>query len=107
MCPSSTPTTPRLLSILASNPALQKVTLIGFAVPYDGGGKPSFRVQLRHLKELRLQGPSSEKARDRDTRCNMVERFTRASQRCTALHPRCHDTNMFWLATALYTSNVM
>ena len=56
-CPSSTPTTPRLLSILASNPALQKVTLIGFAVSYDGGGKPSFRVQLRHLKELRLQGP--------------------------------------------------
>ena len=56
MCPSSTPTTPRLLSILASNPALQKVTLIEFAAPSGSGGRPSFRVQPRDLKELRLQG---------------------------------------------------
>ena len=54
---SSTPTTPQLLSILASNPALQKVGLIGSAVPDDGGGS-SVRVKLHQLKELRLEGDS-------------------------------------------------
>ena len=50
------PSTPQLLSILASNPALQKVKFLGFAVPYHDGGRPSFRVQLRHLRKLRLEG---------------------------------------------------
>ena len=52
-----TPTAPQLLSILASNPTLQQVALIGCAIPGGGGGgRSSFRMQLRHLKELRLQG---------------------------------------------------
>ena len=54
--PSPTPTTSQLLSILASNPALQKVRLAGCAVPDDGGGESSVRVQLYQLKELRLDG---------------------------------------------------
>ena len=56
LSPSSIPTTSQLLLILASNPALQKITFIGSVVPDDDGSRPSFRVQLRHLKELRLQG---------------------------------------------------
>ena len=54
--PSFTPTTSELLSILASNPALQKVALHRRGVPDDGGGKSSSRVQLRHLKGLELVG---------------------------------------------------
>ena len=54
--PSSTPTTSQLLSILASNPALQKVELTDCAVPNDGDRQSSVRVQLHHLKELRLDG---------------------------------------------------
>ena len=49
------PTTSQLLSILASNPALQKVALRGCGDPDDDGGTSS-RVQLRHLKGLRLDG---------------------------------------------------
>ena len=56
LSPSSIPTTSQLFSILASNPALQKITFNGFVVPDDDGSVPSFRVQLRHLKELYLQG---------------------------------------------------
>ena len=54
--PTPAPTTPQLLSILASNPTLQKVVLIRRAVPDDGGGSSSFRVQLHHLNKLHLQG---------------------------------------------------
>ena len=50
------PTTSQLLSILASNPALQEVGLLKFAIPTDGGGKSSSRVQLHHLKKLHLHG---------------------------------------------------
>ena len=54
---SPTPTTSQLLSILSSNPVLQKVALLRRAVPDDDGGdKLSSRVQLHHLKELRLNG---------------------------------------------------
>ena len=63
--PSPTPSPPlpptppisQLLSILSSNPALRKITLLGRAVPDGGDGKESHpRVQLHHLKELRLNG---------------------------------------------------
>ena len=54
--PSFTPTTSELLSILASNPVLQKVALHRRGVPDDGGGKSSSRVQLRHLNGLELVG---------------------------------------------------
>ena len=54
--PSATPTTSQLLSILASNPTLQKVSLSGPAVPDDGGGVSPFQVPLHHVKELELAG---------------------------------------------------
>ena len=54
--PSLPPTTSQSLSILSSNPALRKVALRWRVVPDDGGGKSSSRVQLHHLKELRLHG---------------------------------------------------
>jgi len=53
---SPTPTTSQLLSVLASNPALRRVVLLRCAMPNDGGGGSSSRVQLHHLKELRLGG---------------------------------------------------
>jgi len=56
---SPTPTVSQLLSIFSSNPALRKVCLLKRAVPDgDGGGdrESSSRVQLHHLKELRLDG---------------------------------------------------
>jgi len=56
--PSPTSTTSQLLSLLSSNPALRRLALLRRAVPDDGGGEPSVRVQLRHLKELRLDGGS-------------------------------------------------
>ena len=94
---------------VAACPRFTGPTII-YPHPHDGPvvevGIPSDPAE-RTLCDIgagdRVQGHarSSEKVRDRDTRCNMVERFTRASQRCTALHPRCHDTNMFWLATTL------
>ena len=56
--PSPTPTTSQLLSILASNPTLRKVSLSRCAVPVDGGGKSPFQVPLHHLKELKLTGGS-------------------------------------------------
>ena len=52
---SPTPTTPQLLSILASNPVLRRIALFGCIVP-GGGDEPSFRAQLHHLKELVLEG---------------------------------------------------
>ena len=54
--PSPTPTTSQLLSILASNPTLRKVSLSRCAVPDDGGGGHRFQVPLHHLKELVLYG---------------------------------------------------
>ena len=54
--PSPAPTTPQLLSILESNPALQELSLSGCAIPDDGGNKSSFRVPLHHLRELELTG---------------------------------------------------
>ena len=53
---SPTPTTSQLFSVLASNPALRRVTLLRGAVPNDGNDKFPFRVQLHHLKELLLEG---------------------------------------------------
>ena len=53
---SSSPTTSQLLSILASNPTLQKISLSRSAVPDDGGGMSPFQVPLHHLKELELAG---------------------------------------------------
>ena len=52
---TSTPSTSQLLSILSSNPALQRVDLSGRAVP-NGGSGDSSRVRLHHLNELRLDG---------------------------------------------------
>ena len=54
--PSPVPTTRQLLSVLASNPALRRVTFIGLAAPDNDGGLPSLRVKLRHLKKLCLRG---------------------------------------------------
>ena len=56
LSPSPTPTTSQLFSILSSNPTLRKVVLTEHAIPDDDGGGSSFRVQLHHLKELRLEG---------------------------------------------------
>jgi len=54
--PSSAPSTSQLLSLLASNPALQEVKLGMGAAPGDGDN--SSRVQLHHLKNLELEGDS-------------------------------------------------
>jgi len=51
------PTTHQLLSILASNPRLQDLTLSGYAIPRDNGNGSALHVQLRHLKRLSLIGP--------------------------------------------------
>ena len=50
------PTVSQVLSILASNPALRKVSLSGYQVPRGGGGGPSPWVSLHNLKELKLVG---------------------------------------------------
>ena len=42
--------------MLTSNPALQRVMLVLGVVPSDGGSEFSSRVQLHHLKELKLGG---------------------------------------------------
>ena len=54
--PSLAPTTSQLFSILASNPALQKLALLRCAVPSDGSDGSSSQVQLRHMKGLELMG---------------------------------------------------
>ena len=55
--PSLSPTTLQLFSILGSNHSLQKLSLLGCAVPDDGGGDgPSSQTQLHHLRELALAG---------------------------------------------------
>ena len=48
------PTIRQLLSILASNPRLQNLTLSKYAIPYDNGDGPAFQVPLGHLKRLYL-----------------------------------------------------
>ena len=53
---SHSPTTHQLLSILASNPCLQDLTLSGCEVPRDNGNGSTLHVQLRHLKRLSLVG---------------------------------------------------
>ena len=53
---SPRPTTSQLLSILASNPSLQKISLSRFAIPDDGGGESPCPVSLHRLKELKLSG---------------------------------------------------
>ncbi|KAF9785005.1 hypothetical protein BJ322DRAFT_802462 [Thelephora terrestris] len=52
-------TSPQILSILRSNPSLQKITLYECSVPEDGGDK-SPRVPLTHLRELALAGPPQD-----------------------------------------------
>lgn len=53
--PSSTPTTPQLLSLLACSPSLQELVLTGYSLPADGN-EDDFQVMLPELKEVRLAG---------------------------------------------------
>ena len=53
--PSSIPTMPKLLSLLAFNPSLQKLALTGDSLPEDQDGGRS-QVSLPLLKELELAG---------------------------------------------------
>ena len=53
----STPTTSQLLSVLASCPTVQKVTLSWSEDPKGGDGALSPRASLHHLKELKLVAP--------------------------------------------------
>ena len=54
--PSPNPTTSQLLSILASNPLLQRIKLILNMAPSDDDDMSSSHVQLHHLKHLKLVG---------------------------------------------------
>jgi len=54
--PSPGPATSELLSILASNPALQEVTLSVCADPSHSGNGSRLRVSLHNLKKLTLSG---------------------------------------------------
>ena len=58
--PSSNPTTSQVLSILASYPTLQKVSLSWYEDPDDDDGDPSLRVSLPQLKELKLDGDAHD-----------------------------------------------
>ena len=49
-------TTPQFLSLLASNPGLEVLSLSGSAIPDDNGGTSVSQVTLRHLKHLDLYG---------------------------------------------------
>ena len=53
---SCTPTTTQLLSILASNPRLQSLTLSGTAISRDDEDRLVTPVPLRHLKRLSIDG---------------------------------------------------
>ena len=55
-----TPATSQLLSILASNPTLRKVSLSGLCKGPGNDGNPSPRVSLHHLKDLELVGDSRD-----------------------------------------------
>jgi len=59
---SPAPSTSQLLSILASNPTLQKIRIFEPAVPNDGDNS-SFQVPLHQLKELKLDGNSQHVVR--------------------------------------------
>ena len=50
------PTTPQLLSILASNPRLQSLTLTSHTIPHDNIDRSTAPVLLHHLKKLSLRG---------------------------------------------------
>ena len=54
--PTSPMPTSHLLSILASNPALQQVSTSVYPGPDLGSDGPSFRVPLHHLRDLDLTG---------------------------------------------------
>jgi len=54
---SRDPTTSQLLSILASNPRLQDLTLSKRAIPRDNGDGSTFQVPLHNLKKVYLSGP--------------------------------------------------
>ena len=56
---SSPPTAPQLLSLLASNPSLQKLALTGFSLP-DDLDEGHFQVSLPLLRELKLAGECEE-----------------------------------------------
>lgn len=49
-------TTSKLLSIFASNPTLQNITLFPSVIPEDGDGNSSTRAQLPNLRMLDLSG---------------------------------------------------
>jgi len=53
---SPSPTTSQLLSILASNPHLEELTLSRHMIPSDGGSESSLQVKLHRLKRLDLAG---------------------------------------------------
>lgn len=53
--PSSTPTAPQLLSLIASNPSLQKLALFGHSLPMHWN-EDHPRVSLPQLRELELRG---------------------------------------------------
>jgi hypothetical protein len=53
---SPIPTTSQLLSILASNPRLQSLTLDQFLIPPDDGDGSTSRVPLHHLRYLSMEG---------------------------------------------------
>ena len=53
---SSAPTTPQLLSILASNPRLQTLALTMYTTPPNNKVGSAAPVPLRHLKKLTLMG---------------------------------------------------
>jgi hypothetical protein len=52
----ATPTTSQLLSILASNPRLQSLSLSKSTIPRDSGDRSTSRVPLYHLRYLSLDG---------------------------------------------------
>ena len=84
--PSPTPTTSQLLSILSSNPSLQRLSLVKCAIPDSFGHESSTRVQLHHLKELRLEGDLPHVFR-------LLDHLD---------HPRCMDR----LSLTLYNSDI-
>ena len=80
----STPTTPELLSVLASCPTLQKVALL-WSDDLDGGGEVrSPRASLHHLKELKLHAPANDVfwLLDRLDHPRIMDRLNIALTRC-------------------------
>jgi len=57
---TDSPTTSQLLSILASYPNLQKLSLNDVMIPHDTGDRSTSRVSLGYLKKLRLIGGCSD-----------------------------------------------